>query len=104
MLKRTTVIFLMLAYGLAACTGGAPTAVEATVTTAPPTAAPAPTRDFFPNPTEVGPAAPPGCTVVAPRPTPGPTQQSLFPAISEVDWAVGPEDAKITIIEYSDFQ
>ena len=29
---------------------------------------------------------------------------SSFPAISKTDWSEGPEDAKITILEYSDFQ
>jgi len=47
---------------------------------------------------------PPGCTVVSPRPTPGPTEQSLFPPANEEDWVSGPENAAITIIEYSDFQ
>ena len=45
-----------------------------------------------------------GCTVVSRRPTPGPTQQSIFPPVGEDDWAKGPADAKVTIIEYSDFQ
>ena len=47
---------------------------------------------------------PPGCTVVSPRPTPGPTEQSLFPPASDEDWITGPENAAITIIEYGDFQ
>lgn len=45
-----------------------------------------------------------GCTVVAKQPTPGPTQQSLFPLVNEDDHAKGPADARVTIIEYSDFQ
>lgn len=47
---------------------------------------------------------PPGCTVISARPTPGPTEQSLYPPVSEEDWVSGPDDASITIIEYSDFQ
>jgi hypothetical protein len=45
-----------------------------------------------------------GCTVQSPFPTPGPTEQSLFPAASEADWTIGPDSAAITFIEYSDFQ
>ena len=48
--------------------------------------------------------APPGCTVVSPPATPGPTEQSLFPPVSEADWSFGPKDAAITLLEYSDFQ
>jgi hypothetical protein len=44
------------------------------------------------------------CTAVSREPTPGPTEQSLIPPVSATDWAHGPEDAKVTIIEYGDFQ
>ena len=44
------------------------------------------------------------CTVVSRQPTPGPTEQSIVPAISDADWFHGPEDAKVNIIEYGDFQ
>jgi hypothetical protein len=47
---------------------------------------------------------PAACTVSSPRPTPGPTEQSLFAAPGAGDWSVGPETAYVTIIEYSDFQ
>lgn len=46
----------------------------------------------------------PGCTVESPRPTPGPTQQSIFPPVSDDDWVLGPQDAHVTILEYGDFQ
>jgi len=29
---------------------------------------------------------------------------SVFPAISDEDWSKGPEDALLTVLEYSDFQ
>jgi hypothetical protein len=44
------------------------------------------------------------CTVVSSKPTPGPTQESLFPPVSEDDWVKGADEAEVTIIEYSDFQ
>jgi hypothetical protein len=43
------------------------------------------------------------CTVVSTVPTPGPTEQSLFPPVGEGDWVQGPATADVTIIEYSDF-
>lgn len=47
---------------------------------------------------------PAGCTVVSPRPTPGPTEQSIFPPVGDLDWVIGPQEASITLVEYSDFQ
>ena len=45
-----------------------------------------------------------GCTVVARQPTAGPTPQTVYPPITEQDWTKGPADARVTLIEYSDFQ
>jgi hypothetical protein len=42
--------------------------------------------------------------VISPKNTPGPTEQSLFPPVTDKDWSTGPKDARITLIEYSDFQ
>lgn len=44
------------------------------------------------------------CTVVSMQPTPNPTEQSLVPPVSDTDWVKGAKNAKVTIIEYSDFQ
>lgn len=51
-----------------------------------------------------GNSTPPTCTTVARNPTPGPTETSLFPPVVDSDWVVGPATAKVTIVEYSDFQ
>ena len=45
-----------------------------------------------------------GCTVQSPRPTPGPTEVSLFPPVTGADWVRGPEEAPVTILAYSDFE
>jgi protein-disulfide isomerase len=45
-----------------------------------------------------------GCTVVTQKPTPGPTAETVYPPITDADWVKGPSDAKVTILEYSDFQ
>ncbi|MGQ0601765.1 MAG: hypothetical protein ACT4QE_08730 [Anaerolineales bacterium] len=37
-------------------------------------------------------------------PLPIPTAQSLFPKVSANDWQKGPATARVTIIEYGDFQ
>lgn len=47
---------------------------------------------------------PPGCTVISPNPTPGPTEESLFPPISDKDWSIGPATAIVTILVYGDYQ
>ncbi len=45
-----------------------------------------------------------GCTVVTQKPTPGPTPTSVFSPVSDTEWVKGPADARITLIEYGDFQ
>ena len=47
---------------------------------------------------------PASCTVVKLVPTQGPTEESLFPPVSDSDWALGPADAALTIMEYSEMQ
>jgi hypothetical protein len=78
--------------------------VEPTATDVPTLAAPAPTTVLeVPQSSELtGPDS--GCTVVARRATPGPTQESLFPPVTKDDHVKGSENARVTIIEYSDFQ
>ena len=56
------------------------------------------------NPTQAILSYDSGCTAISKEPTPGPTQASLIPPVSDTDWVKGPANAKITIIEYSDFQ
>jgi len=45
-----------------------------------------------------------GCRVTGSQLQPNPTLVALFPAVSEEDWIIGPSDARVTILEYSDFQ
>jgi cyclophilin family peptidyl-prolyl cis-trans isomerase/protein-disulfide isomerase len=47
---------------------------------------------------------PAGCTVISPDPTPGPTEESMFPPVTEKDWSIGPANATVTILEYGDYQ
>jgi hypothetical protein len=113
-LKRFLIPAILLALLLGACQGGAPASTEAAPS---PTvlayAATQPPDDSFAAVTEPAAAgtqvsgssgSSPGCTVVSPQPTPGPTEQSLFPPVTDQDWVQGPETASITIIEYGDFQ
>jgi hypothetical protein len=92
---------LALALALAGCS---PRAAAVQVT---PTALPSPT----PSPVAATPgllalptSAPATCTVTSRIPTPGPTEVSLFPRVSQADWKLGPDGAKVVFIEYSDFQ
>jgi hypothetical protein len=45
-----------------------------------------------------------GCTVITKKPTPGPTAISVYPPVTDSDWIKGLSSAKVTIVEYSDFQ
>ena len=55
-------------------------------------------------PTEVAVPVSANCTVKTLRPTPGATAQTVYPPITGADWSEGPANAKITIVEYGDFQ
>ncbi|RPI33700.1 MAG: hypothetical protein EHM70_05185 [Chloroflexota bacterium] len=88
-------LLIVLALVLSACKAKP----LASPTPVPPTRTPAPVNTLAP--TASGPAS---CTVVSLLPTPGPTERSLFPPVSDDDWLHGSEDADITVIEYSDFQ
>jgi len=45
-----------------------------------------------------------GCRVTGSQLEPNPTLVALFPAVTENDWAKGPSDARVTILDFSDFQ
>jgi len=114
MTKRILILLLGLALVLTACQGTNQPVQSTTVVVAQDTAtqvqaAPAsavpPTTTVEPSqPASTGAAAPPGCTVVSPQPTAGPTEQSMFPPVSDSDWVQGPATAYVTITEYGDFQ
>jgi hypothetical protein len=110
-LKRFLIPAILLALLLGACQGNAPASTEAaSSTTIEAYAATQPSGESSTSATEPAaaetqaPGTSTGCTVVSPQPTPGPTEQSLFPPVSDQDWVMGPETASITIIEYGDFQ
>jgi cyclophilin family peptidyl-prolyl cis-trans isomerase/protein-disulfide isomerase len=82
-------LMLTLSLALAACQGiFSPTRVASPGTYFVPTFSP----------------SPPECTVISEEPTPGPTGPSLFLPVRDTDWVRGPQDAAVTILEYSDFQ
>ena len=114
MVKKTIILLLILSVFLVACqstTTNLPTEPSAESNVEPdsadtnsthlpplPEVSPTPSTEQADNLGEVN------CTVVSRQPTPGPTEQSLVPAVSDADWTHGPEDASLTIIEYGDFQ
>lgn len=115
MLKKLLIFAVLISVFLAACqsAAGSPT-TQPSATAEPqedtPTAASSPTVETAPTATQEEPTEQvenpqeANCTVVSRQPTPGPTEQSIIPPVSESDWTHGPEDAKVTIIEYGDFQ
>jgi hypothetical protein len=108
MVKRFFVLSLILVFFLVSCQSAAssPTAdapdessqVE-TVTDPPPLPEVSPTPDSE-NVVAQGEAT---CTVVSSQSS-DPNEDSLVPAVSTTDWTHGPENARVTIIEYGDFQ
>jgi hypothetical protein len=91
-----------MALGLAAC-GARSTAApaEATPTRLASTASPVAATQGLVMLSTTEPAT---CTVSSYKPTQGPTEESLFPGVSQADWRLGPDGARVVIIEYSDFQ
>jgi len=72
-----------------------------------PTSTPAPTSSpvaAAPTQAPLPTSEPAACTMSSHKPTPGPTETSLFPGVSQADWKQGPDDAKVVFIEYGDFQ
>ena len=98
---RKTVVFALLVgtLVLAACTPATP------VPTATPTPLPSPTPTTAPTAVSGEPIQQvEDCQVVTMLPDPQPVDAALFAGISDADHALGPADAKVTILEYSDFQ
>ena len=111
MLKKLIVFSVVLVVFLAACQSAPVDTTEQPLEQAQPSPVPTdtdlpPLPEVSPTPTEqqVSNQADANCTVVSKPPTPGPTEQSLVPLVSDTDWVHGPEDALVTIIEYGDFQ
>jgi protein-disulfide isomerase len=100
-MKKLLLLFLMfMAVVVSGCLPQAQATPTSTATTA---ARPAPTV-VLTVPTEAALLPDSGCTVITKKPTPGPTAESIYPPVSETDHVKGPASAKVTIIEYSDFQ
>lgn len=102
-MKKIILLLTGMALTLAACQGQAVSPQPTPVETATPSLVPT-IQATLAEATPTQPEAPAGCTAISPKPTPGPTETSLFPPVSPDDWVKGPADASITLTEYSDFQ
>ena len=89
----TKITPVLLAFLATACAG----AVPQTPTDAPP-APTLPPATLAPTPTHQ-----PGCSVVSASYGPEELTNAPIASISAQDWARGPEDAPVQIIEYGDF-
>jgi hypothetical protein len=97
MLQRFLTLLLFLSWALAACGQSNQQGVESDSNAATQTVAQQKNQD--------GPSTrEPGCTVVGGQPAPSPTEQAIIPTPGLNDWSMGPDDAYVTFIEYSDFQ
>lgn len=106
MKKSFLLIWMLFAVGLAGCLPqkqATPTATMMSLATATTKVQSTPTLSLT-VPTQAAFLPDPGCTVISRKPTPGPTEESIYPPITESDHVKGPDNAKVTIIEYSDFQ
>ena len=99
MRKVYTILPILIILALVGCLPQTQTAPNATATKALPT----PTI-VLKVPTQAALSLDTGCTAVTQIPTPGPTAESVYPPVSDTEWIKGPASAKVTIIEYSDFQ
>jgi hypothetical protein len=107
-LNKIALQLFALTFLLTACQGATQSVPEPTEGDIPAAISPLPT---MPDPTSLPETTASGgspvgaaCTVVSPQPTPGPTEESLFPPVSPEEWTRGPDTAAVTIVEYSDFQ
>jgi len=99
-MKKLFLFLLLMAVGLVGCIPQPQATPTATATSEP---RPVPTV-VLSVPTESTFLPDSGCTVITKQPTPGPTAESIYPPVTDADHSKGPEDARVTIIEYSDFQ
>jgi len=111
MLKKSIVLLVILSVFLVACQSAAteiPPEPTSESPVEPDTAStelpPLPEVSATPDAEQATDQAEANCTVVSSQPTPGPTEQSLVPPVSDEDWVHGPDDASVTFIEYGDFQ
>jgi cyclophilin family peptidyl-prolyl cis-trans isomerase/protein-disulfide isomerase len=79
---------------LAACVSRTPAPPSAPPASETPAPTLTPLRFFTDTP------GPPGANTV----TPSPTQPSLFAPVTASDWQIGPSEASVTLVVYSDFQ
>ncbi len=110
MLKKSIVLLVILSMFLVACQSAAtelpaeltaespvePDSGEAASTELPPL----PEVSATPDSEQATDQAEANCTVVSRQPPAGSTE----PRVTDHDWTPGPDDATVTIIEYSDFQ
>ena len=99
-MKKLLLMIALTALVLAACgsqpaSTSVPTQPALTPTPPPPTATPFPPKATA----TVSPTA-----VVSPTPEVTATKHSLFASVTNADWQTGPANARVTLVEYGDYQ
>ncbi|OGO48163.1 MAG: hypothetical protein A2W37_01135 [Chloroflexi bacterium RBG_16_63_12] len=99
-MKKLLLMIALTALVLAACgsqpaSTSVPTQPALTPTPPPPTATPFP-------PTATATVSP--TAVVSPTPEVTATKDSLFASVTHADWQTGPANARVTLVEYGDYQ
>jgi len=99
-MKKLLLMIALTALVLAACDSqpastSVPTRPALTPTPPPPTATPIP-------PTATATVSP--TAVVSPTPEVTATEASLFAPVTNADWQTGPANARMTLVEYGDYQ
>ncbi len=100
-MRKSLLLFLMLA---TVVLSGCLPQVQATPTLTPTTTSRPVSNAAVTVPTQAALFPDSGCTVITQKPTPGPTPTPVYPPVTDSDWVKGPAFARVTIIEYSDFQ
>jgi ABC-type Fe3+-hydroxamate transport system substrate-binding protein len=100
-MRKSLLIFILLASIL--LSGCLPETQVSPTASATVKASPVPTTSLS-LPTEVTVPVISDCTVITLRPSTDATQELPYPPITAADWSEGPADARVTIVEYGDFQ
>lgn len=101
-MKKTWLFVVLLAVMLLTACGQQAPATATPAPSAPPTQPADPTPGAVSTDTAASGGS--NCTVVSGQIVPDPTITAIFPPPTDKDWSYGSPNARVTILDYSDFQ